>query len=57
MISTIGHHSLFMSSHADRVFSFEPLSVVRNKMQRKLRHAGVGNVTISTLCSASRGIL
>ena len=44
--ANIGHHTLFMSSHADRVFSFEPFSVVRNEMQRKLAHAGVGNVTV-----------
>src|SRR6266700_2077622 len=25
--ANIGHHSLFMSRHADRVFSFEPISV------------------------------
>jgi FkbM family methyltransferase len=44
--ANIGHHSLFMSSHADRVFAFEPFSVVRNEMERKLAHAGVDNVTI-----------
>ena len=44
--ANIGHHTLFMSSHADRVFSFEPFSVVRAEMERKLRHAKVNNVTI-----------
>jgi FkbM family methyltransferase len=44
--ANIGHHSLFMSSHADRVFSFEPFSVVRAEMERKLSHAKVNNVTI-----------
>jgi FkbM family methyltransferase len=44
--ANIGHHTLFMSRHADRVFSFEPFSVVRNEMARKLKHAGVANVTI-----------
>jgi len=44
--ANIGHHSLFMSSHADRIFSFEPFSVVRSEMERKLKHAGVNNVTI-----------
>jgi FkbM family methyltransferase len=44
--ANIGHHSLFMSSHADQVFSFEPFSVVRNEMERKLTRAGVSNVTI-----------
>jgi FkbM family methyltransferase len=44
--ANIGHHSLFMSSHADHVFSFEPFSVVRAEMERKLNHAKVDNVTI-----------
>jgi len=44
--ANIGHHTLFMSSHADRVFSFEPFSVVRDEMKRKLAHAGVSNVTV-----------
>jgi len=44
--ANIGHHTLFMSSHADRVFSFEPFAVVRNEMERKLNHARVNNVSI-----------
>jgi FkbM family methyltransferase len=44
--ANIGHHTLFMAPHSDRVFSFEPFSVVRNEMERKLTHAGVGNVTV-----------
>jgi FkbM family methyltransferase len=44
--ANIGHHTLFMASHADRVFSFEPFSVVRDEMKRKLTHAEVSNVTI-----------
>jgi FkbM family methyltransferase len=44
--ANIGHHTLFMSRHADRVFSFEPFSVVRNEMARKLKYAGAENVTI-----------
>jgi hypothetical protein len=44
--ANIGHHSLFMSRHADRVFSFEPFSVVRDEMVRKLNHARISNVTI-----------
>ncbi len=44
--ANIGHHTLFMSSHADRVFSFEPFFIVRNEMERKLTHAGIRNVTI-----------
>ena len=44
--ANIGHHTLYMSSHADRIFSFEPFSVVRDEMKRKLAHAGVTNATI-----------
>jgi FkbM family methyltransferase len=44
--ANIGHHTLFMSGHADRVFSFEPFSVVRGEMERKLAHARAANVTI-----------
>jgi FkbM family methyltransferase len=44
--ANIGHHSLFMSRHADRVFSFEPFDVVREEMLRKMRHAGVENMTV-----------
>ncbi len=43
--ANIGHHSLFMSRHADRVFSFEPFPAVFREMQRKLSHAGVANAT------------
>jgi FkbM family methyltransferase len=44
--ANIGQHTLFMSAHADRVFSFEPFSVVRGEMERKLKHAAVNNVTV-----------
>jgi FkbM family methyltransferase len=44
--ANVGQHALFMSSHADRVFAFEPFSVVRTEMERKLAHAAVDNVTI-----------
>jgi FkbM family methyltransferase len=44
--ANIGHHTLFMSRHADRVLSFEPFSMVRNEMARKLKHAGAENVMI-----------
>ena len=44
--ANIGHHTMFMADHADRVFSFEPFSLVRSEMERKLRRARVGNVTI-----------
>ncbi len=43
--ANIGHHTLFMSSHADHVFSFEPFPVVRNELERKAAHAGATNIT------------
>jgi len=43
--ANIGHHSLFMSGHADQVFSFEPFGPVFDEMQRKLSHAKVRNVS------------
>ena len=52
--ANIGHHSLFMSRHADRIFSFEPFSVVRDEMVRKLNHAGVSNVTIFPVALGDR---
>jgi FkbM family methyltransferase len=52
--ANIGHHTLFMSSHADRIFSFEPFYVVRNEMERKLAHAGVDNVTIFPVALGDR---
>jgi FkbM family methyltransferase len=44
--ANIGHHSLYMSQHADRVFAFEPFDVVRAEIFRKLKFAGVENVTV-----------
>jgi FkbM family methyltransferase len=41
--ANIGQHTLFMSAHADRVFSFEPFATVRDEMKRKLDHAAVRN--------------
>jgi FkbM family methyltransferase len=52
--ANIGHHSLFMSRHADRVFSFEPFSVVRDEMVRKLNHARISNVTIFPVALGDR---
>jgi FkbM family methyltransferase len=43
--ANIGHHSLYMSSHADRIFAFEPFATVRNELERKMAHAGVRNLT------------
>jgi FkbM family methyltransferase len=52
--ANIGHHSLFMSRHADRVFSFEPFSVVRDEMVHKLNHARISNVTIFPVALGDR---
>ncbi len=52
--ANIGHHTLFMSRHADRVFSFEPFHLVRKEMTRKLDHANVNNVTIFSVALGDR---
>jgi FkbM family methyltransferase len=43
-----------MSSHADRVFCFEPFSVVRQEMERKLNHAMVRNATVFPVALGNR---
>jgi FkbM family methyltransferase len=52
--ANIGHHTLFMSRHSDRVFSFEPFPAVRDEMERKLKHAGAGNVTVFPVALGNR---
>jgi FkbM family methyltransferase len=52
--ANIGHHTLYVSSHADRVFAFEPFSVVKDEMVRKLKHANVGNVTVFPVALGDR---
>ena len=52
--ANIGHHTLFMSRHADHIFSFEPFATVRQEMERKLRHAKVGNVTTFPVALGNR---
>ena len=44
--ANVVHHTLYLSAHADHVYSFEPFEPVRNEMERKLQHAGVTNVSI-----------
>src|ERR1700687_727835 len=34
--ANVGQHSLFMSQHVSRVFSFEPFADVRNKLLEKI---------------------
>lgn len=52
--ANIGHHTLFMANHSDRIFAFEPFSVVRNEMARKLDHAKVTNATIFPVALGDR---
>jgi FkbM family methyltransferase len=52
--ANIGHHTLFVSRHADQVFSFEPFSVVRDEMVRKLKHANANNVTVFPVALGDR---
>jgi FkbM family methyltransferase len=52
--ANIGHHSLFMSKHADHIFSFEPFTTVRDEMERKLIHAGVIKATIFPVALGNR---
>jgi len=52
--ANIGQHTLFMSRHADRIFSFEPFAVVREQMLRKLEYAKVGNVTAFPVAMGNR---
>ncbi len=52
--ANIGHHSMFMSDRADRVFAFEPFAAVRSEMVRKLQQAKVNNVTIFPVALGDR---
>lgn len=52
--ANIGHHTLFMSRHADHIFAFEPFAAVRQEMQRKLDHAKVDNVTTFPVALGNR---
>lgn len=44
--ANIGQHSLFMSLHADQVHSFEPYSVVSQKLERHIELNGISNITL-----------
>jgi FkbM family methyltransferase len=44
--ANVGQHSLFMSQHADQVFSFEPFADVRNKLLDKVASNQRSNVTV-----------
>lgn len=44
--ANIGQHSLFMSLHADQVHSFEPYSVVSQKLELHIEINGISNITL-----------
>jgi FkbM family methyltransferase len=44
--ANVGQHTLFMSQFADRVISFEPFAVVRQRLEQKLADNLIGNVTL-----------
>jgi FkbM family methyltransferase len=44
--ANVGQHSLFMSQHADHVYSFEPFAGVRSKLLEKITLNNLTNVTI-----------
>jgi FkbM family methyltransferase len=52
--ANIGQHTLFMSRHADRIFSFEPFATVRQEMQRKLDYANIHNVSAFPVALGNR---
>lgn len=44
--ANIGQHSLFMSLHADQVHSFEPYSVVSQKLEQHIELNQIGNIQL-----------
>lgn len=44
--ANVGHHTLFMSGVADRVFAFEPFPVVREELEGRLSLNQVSNVRV-----------
>jgi len=44
--ANIGQHSLFMSLHADQVHSFEPYSIVSQKLERHSELNAIGNIQL-----------
>ncbi|MEX0963381.1 MAG: FkbM family methyltransferase [Pseudohongiellaceae bacterium] len=44
--ANIGQHSLFMSLHTDQVHSFEPYSVVSEKLERHIALNRIGNIQL-----------
>jgi FkbM family methyltransferase len=44
--ANVGQHSLFMSQHAGRVYSFEPFAEVRNQLLEKIARNHCANITV-----------
>ena len=44
--ANIGHHTLFASRYASRVYAFEPYASVREKLSDKLERNGIENVKV-----------
>ena len=44
--ANIGHHTLFMASHADEVIAFEPFAEIRRLIEQKIAMNGLTNVRI-----------
>ena len=44
--ANIGHHALYLSSYAHKVFAFEPYPVVREKMLAKIRSNHISNIEV-----------
>ena len=44
--ANVGHHTLFMTSHADEVIAFEPFGDIRRLIEQKLAMNGVNNVKL-----------
>jgi len=47
--ANIGHHSLFLSTLASRVHSFEPYPVVYSKIEEKINRNRISNITLHPL--------
>lgn len=45
--ANVGHHSLFASKYASKVFSFEPYEKVRKSLDEKITLNNVKNITVS----------
>ncbi len=44
--ANIGHHSLYMAQYCNEIHSFEPYSVVRDKLQEKIALNSISSITV-----------